>query len=108
MWSRQHHWSYGGENLGDELNSHVRFQFKNLWKTDLVLNRTFNEIDTRQLRGGPSLRIGGNTRAEAFLQTNTSKNLFFGAGADFRNYDDKINRKSGIYFSCAVAYKQSV
>ncbi len=95
---QQHHWSYGGENLGDELNSHVRFQFKNLWKTDLVLNRTFDEIDTRQLRGGPSLKIGGHTRAEAFVQTNTSKNLFFGAGADFRKYDDKLTESQEYTF----------
>ena len=94
----KHRWSYGGESVTDEINSHARFQFSNLWKLDLLLNRTFNELDTRQLRGGPALRIGGNTVAEFFVQTNTSKNLFFGAGAEFGAWDDKISQNSDYIF----------
>ncbi len=89
---QEHHWSYGGENLGDELNTHARFQFKNLWKVDFVLNRNFGEIDTRALRGGPSLRIDGGTKGEVFVQSNSSKDLFFGAGYELSRLDDKISR----------------
>ncbi|HKI89798.1 MAG TPA: DUF5916 domain-containing protein [Draconibacterium sp.] len=85
-----HHWSYGGENLGDAVNSHARFQFKNLWKVDVALNRIFSEIDTRGLRGGPALRIDGSTMSEIFVQTNSSKDLFIGTGYKMYRFDDKI------------------
>ena len=93
-----HRWSYGGENLADGLKSRTRLEFKNLWKFDLVLNRSFFEIDTRQLRGGPSLRIDGNTSGEFFVQSNTSKDLFFGAGAGFARYDDNISESEDFTF----------
>ena len=88
--SQVHHWSYGGENLGDAVNSHARLQFKNLWKLDLLVNRDFNEIDTRQLRGGPSLRIDPGTLADIFVQSNSSKDLFVGTGYRLYRSDDKI------------------
>lgn len=94
----EHNWSYGGEDLGGGVGSHARFQFSNLWKLDLLGGRVYDEIDTRQLRGGPSLRIGGNTNAEFFIQTNTSKDLFFGAGAEFVQWDDDISNSSDYTF----------
>jgi hypothetical protein len=91
-------WSFGGENTGDILSSRIRLQFKNLWKTDLIGNRSFYEVDTRQLRGGPSLRIDGNTSARLFIQTNSSKNLFLGGGPYFTWNDDKISRSERYTF----------
>ena len=82
----------------DHLNGHTRLQFKNLWRADIAVNRTFKEIDTRQLRGGPSLFIGGSTDAELFLQTNTSKDLFFGGGIEHTNFDDKISESKNYTF----------
>ncbi|HKJ79329.1 MAG TPA: DUF5916 domain-containing protein, partial [Prolixibacteraceae bacterium] len=90
----EHNWSYGGENLGGGIESHTRLQFSNLWKLDLLAGKVFDEVDTRQLRGGPSLRIGGNTNAQLFIQTNTSKNLFFGAGAEFARWDDNVSKSN--------------
>ena len=95
---QKHNWSYGGENIKDELDSHLRFRLKNYWMFDLDLDRIYNEIDTRQLRGGPSLRIDGNTSTEFFIQTNSSKDLFLAGGADFTNYDDKITFKNEYDF----------
>lgn len=96
---QQHLWSFGGENLGDNLNIITLLRFKNLWRFDMALNRTFNELDTRQLRGGPALWIGGNTATDFSAQTNYSKNLVFGAGANFARYDDKISKGQGFNFS---------
>jgi hypothetical protein len=93
-----HHWSFGGENLGDELDSHARFQFKNLWKVDLVFDRNFNTIDTRVLRGGPSLRIDNHSQGEIFVQTNSSKNLFLGAGYELTRFDEKISKENEYTF----------
>ncbi len=93
---QEHQWSYGGENLGGELRARGRARFSNLWTVDLVSERTFFEVDTRQLRGGPSLRIDGDKSVQFFVQTNPSKDLFFGGGGDFTRNDDNITQ-SNIY-----------
>lgn len=95
---QEHHWSYGGENIGDEFNAHARFQFKNYWKFDLILDRKLNTIDTRELRGGPSLRIDNSTRARVNLQTNSGKDLILGVSSYFRSSDDKISRDNYYQF----------
>ncbi|MFW5831429.1 MAG: DUF5916 domain-containing protein, partial [Prolixibacteraceae bacterium] len=94
----EHRWSYGGESLTDELKTRTRLVFKNLWKLDLLLNRTFFEIDTRQLRGGPSLRLGGNSHARFFVQTNSSKDLIFAAGTAYDVRDDNISNRLNYTF----------
>lgn len=96
--NQRHHWSFGGENLKDEFDTHFRFRTKNYWTFDFDLDRTYNEIDTRQLRGGPSLRIDGNTSGEIFIQTNKSRDLNFSAGVDFTRYDDKITSENEYTF----------
>ncbi len=88
---QKHKRSYGGEHLGNELSGRIRFQFTNLWRVDLAGGRKFFQIDTRQLRGGPSLRIDGSYSARIFLQTNSSKNLFLGGGPQIIWNDDKIS-----------------
>lgn len=87
-------WSYAGENLTGVLNTETKFTFKNYWSLRVDIDRTFNEIDTRQLRGGPALRIDGNTSAGYIFQTNSSKNFIFGTLMDFTKYDDKITWKN--------------
>jgi hypothetical protein len=96
--SQEYLWSYRGEKLNSELQAHGRVQLKNMWRVDLVGRRNFFEIDTRQLRGGPSLRIDGNTSTQFFLQTNTSKDLFMGAGTYFSRNDDKISKSNQYTF----------
>lgn len=49
---QRHLWSYGGENTLDRLDSEAKFTFKNYWMLKVAVDRTLNEIDTRQLRGG--------------------------------------------------------
>lgn len=88
---QRHHWSFGGESLKDELDSHMRLRFKNYYTLDLDLDRTYNEIDTRELRGGPSLRKDNNTSAQFFLQTNSTKKLFLGGGMDYTWFDNRLS-----------------
>lgn len=100
---QRQNWSYGGENLGGDLMGHVRLQFKNLWKLDLVADRSFYEVDTRKLWGGPSLRIDGEISGEVFLQTNSSKDLFFAGGVELMKNDDKVS--SGNYYTFYVQWQ---
>ena len=90
MFEQGHDWSYGGENLNNQLDFLAKLTFKNYWNFSPILQRTFNEIDTRQLRGGPSLRIDASTRAGILFQTNTSKKLAFATKIDFTRFDDNI------------------
>jgi hypothetical protein len=96
---QRHLWSYGGENTLDRFDSEAKFTFKNYWLFKLAIDRTFNEIDTRQLRGGPSLRIDGNTSTGFIFQTNSSKDLILATLFDFTKYDDKITWKNRYNFS---------
>ncbi len=91
---QRRNWSFGREKLMDIFNTELKFTFKNYWLLRVDVDRTFNEIDTRQLRGGPSLRIEGNTSAGYIFQTNSSKNFIFGTLMDFTKYDDKITWKN--------------
>lgn len=93
-----HHWSYGGENLGDELSANTRIQFKNRWRLDLFFDREFNTIDTRQLRGGPSLRIDNNNRWRVNLQTDPGKDVILGLSSYITRFDDKISQENYYQF----------
>ncbi|MEN8117062.1 MAG: DUF5916 domain-containing protein [Bacteroidota bacterium] len=96
--SQQHEWSYGGENLLDELDAMALFRFKNYWRLIVGAEHSFNEIDTRQLRGGPSLRIDNNTQGGISLSTDRAKDLFLSAGFDFSRSGDKITRENAFEF----------
>ncbi len=93
-----HHWSYGGENIGDEIIANSRIQFKNRWKLDLIYNRDFNTIDTRQLRGGPSLRIDNKNRGRINLQTDPGKNVIMGISSYLTRSSDKITKENYYQF----------
>lgn len=96
---QEHLWSFGGENLKDFLFTQAKLTFQNYWMLNITLDRTINEIDTRQLRGGPSLRIDGNTSVGLIFQTNSSKKLVFATRMDFTNFDDKITWRDKYDFS---------
>jgi hypothetical protein len=94
-----HDWSFGGENLKDRFSFEAKTTFKNYWTASMLLTRTFNEFDTRQLRGGPSLRIDNNTRAGFIFQTNSSKKLVMATKFDFMRFDDNITWRDKYDFS---------
>jgi len=96
---QEHLWSFGGENLKDFIFSQAKLTFKNYWILNMTLDRTINEIDTRQLRGGPSLRIDANTSAGLIFQTSSSKKLVFATRLDFTKFDDKITWRNKYDFS---------
>ena len=94
MLNQRHQWSFGGENLEDRLNAQLQLRFKNYWNLSFNLTRQFNELDTRQLRGGPALRIDGNTATGIILQTSNSKPFIVATRLNFTKFDDKITRKN--------------
>jgi hypothetical protein len=95
---QRHHWSYGGENLGDDLRAHSRLRFSNYWRFDALVSQSFQMIDTRVLRGGPSLRLDNKTIYNAMVQTNSSKDFFVALGAQFDRSSDKITNSNEYTF----------
>lgn len=94
-----HTWSFGGENLLDKLDAQAKFTYKNYWITTFDFYRKFNEVDTRQLRGGPSLRIDGENVGGFIFQTNSSKDVLFASRTYFMRGDDKISRRNSYDLS---------
>lgn len=95
---QRHSWSFGGENLGDYLRIHSRFRFKNYWRLDLLASHRFNTMETRVLRGGPSLRLDNENSYQLFVQTNSSKDLFIGVGAQYDRSADQITNANEYSF----------
>lgn len=94
MLDQRHHWSYGGENTKDELDSRFQLRFKNYWRFTVDLDRTYNILDTRQLRGGPALRIDPNTSLNFLLQSNRGKKVIMESMVDFTTYDEQVSWKN--------------
>jgi hypothetical protein len=99
LFEQEHNWSFGGENIKDGLDFQSKLTFKNYWNFTGHLNRTYNLFDTRELRGGPSLRIDGRNTAGIIFQTNSSKNLVFDTKMYFSQYDDNISWSNKYDFS---------
>jgi hypothetical protein len=83
-------WTFGRENIYSIMNLHGFFKFTNFWDVHLDFVRTFDRLDTRQLRGGPALRTDPYFISEIFFQTNSNKKLFIGAGADKKWVDGNV------------------
>jgi hypothetical protein len=96
--SNVNEWSFGGENTYNKFANHGYIKFSNLWSLHLILDRLYNVHDTRQLRGGPALRIDDMTSLEYFIQTNSTKNFFVGAGSNWYLYDKNYSYKQEYTF----------
>ncbi|MBN1819601.1 MAG: carbohydrate binding family 9 domain-containing protein [Prolixibacteraceae bacterium] len=93
-----HDWSWGGENIYNKFDNHAFIKFKNLWSLHLDFDRYFHFLDTRQLRGGPALRIDDMSSFEFFVQTNSAKDIFLGFGSNMDWYDQKISSSNDYTF----------
>jgi hypothetical protein len=91
-------WTFGRENTYDYLNLHGYLKFNNLWNVHLDYVRSFYKLDTRQLRGGPALMIDPYMTSEIFLQTNSSKKVFLGAGIHKKWVDRNLGGETDYTF----------
>jgi hypothetical protein len=87
---QRHDWTFGGENINDNFNLHAFYKFKNMWDVHLDGVRNLGKLDTRQLRGGPALRIDPYYNGEIFMQTNSNKKIFLGAGVNKKWVDRNV------------------
>jgi hypothetical protein len=61
-----------------------------MWNIHLDGVRNFGKLDTRQLRGGPALRIDPYYNGEIFIQTDSYKKIFLGAGLNRKWVDRNV------------------
>ena len=108
--TQNHQWSFGGENITDRLTSMAGFTFKNYWSVGLEFDRVFYELDTRQLRGGPALKIDGVSSLQVTLGTDRAKNFFCRTGTNQAFGDDKISGQQlyMFYFKWLINKRFSV
>jgi hypothetical protein len=87
-------WSFGGENTMNEIATHFILQSNNQWKYQVAYSFNFTHLDTRELRGGPALRMDGMHNLGAAVGTNSSKDLWGSLGAHYITYGaEESNRK---------------
>jgi len=95
---QSHVWSFGGENLLDNVAFDSKFRFKNLWISNFTLMRDINRFDTRELRGGPKLFKENITGGNLQVLTNSVKKLSFGVAGTISASEDRISHEKDYIF----------
>lgn len=103
--SQGHKWSYGGENIWDDMDIYLKARFSNYWRLNFLVDRVFKEIDTRELRGGAALRKDGYNTVRLALQTNAQRDLMLAANANYSRNDDGITEND--YYSFVINWHVS-
>ena len=73
-------WSFGGENTHNQLGGMFQMMNNKLWSFALAYTFDFSHLDTRELRGGPALRIDRQQMWGTSISSNPSKDFSGSAG----------------------------
>ncbi len=84
--SQQAQWSFGGENTLNSAGVSFTLKSNKLWTYMLTYNYEFTHINTRDLRGGPGLRIDGEHFSGVYLSTNGAKDFSGDAGFHYNTF----------------------
>ena len=84
--SQEAQWSFGGENTLNELGFNFLLRNNKLWGFMLNYNFAFSHLDTRELRGGPALRVDGEHQTGLMIRSNTSKDLSGSLGIHINSF----------------------
>jgi hypothetical protein len=68
-------WSFGGEHTGNEVGSSFSLMNTKLWRFHLSYSYDFSYLSTRELRGGPALRMDGEHMLGAYISSDKAKNF---------------------------------
>ncbi|MDX2430599.1 MAG: DUF5916 domain-containing protein [Bacteroides sp.] len=84
--SQKAQWSFGGENTLNSAGAFFTLKSNKLWTYMATYNYEFTHINTRDLRGGPGLRIDGEHLLGVYLSTNRAKDLSANAGFHYNTF----------------------
>jgi len=90
-------WSFGGENIQNltALNFHLRSN--SLWSFMLNYGFDASHLDTRDLRGGPAIRIDGEHQTGAMIMSNSSKDFSGSIGFHYNQYVAEGSHQEVVY-----------
>jgi hypothetical protein len=84
--SQEAQWSFGGENTLNEAGLNFTLRTNKLWSYILNYSFVFSHLDTRELWGGPAIRIDGEHQTGAMIKSNGSKDLSGSLGFHYNKY----------------------
>jgi hypothetical protein len=90
-------WSFGGENIQNltEVNFHLRTN--SLWSFMLNYGFDASHLDTRDLRGGPAIRVDGEHQSGAMIMSNSSRDFSGTLGFHYNQYLVKGSHQEVAY-----------
>jgi hypothetical protein len=116
--SLSNYWNMGGYYTSSRLRGSLFTQFTNKWRSMFFVNRRFEGLQTRELRGGPALMKPGRWENTMSLSTDHSKKIYFRFMFDSEVSDDRISSTflyspgltfrigNSIQFSSSVRYSR--
>ncbi len=90
-------WSFGGENTLHRAGAAFNLMNNRLWSFNLSYSYDFSHLDTRELRGGPALRVDGEHLAGASVSTNSARDLYGNSGVHYNVFGKNNAHQEVIY-----------
>jgi hypothetical protein len=101
--SLSNYWNMGGYYTSSRVRGSVMTQFTNKWRSMIALNRRFEGLQTRDLRGGPALLSPGKWENTISLSTDHSKKVFLRFFFDSEVSDDNVS--STFLYSPGMSFR---
>jgi hypothetical protein len=79
-------WSFGGENILNQTGAAFTLMNYKFWSFAIHYTYDFSHLDTRELRGGPALRVDGEHQTGAFISSNSAKDLSADFGVHYNQF----------------------
>ncbi|MBN1599650.1 MAG: carbohydrate binding family 9 domain-containing protein [Bacteroidales bacterium] len=76
-------YSFGGELADAQIQMNFENTFVNQWGSSLYLNTAFSSFESRELRGGPALRVNSGNELGIHMETNRSKDIYILGGVHY-------------------------
>jgi hypothetical protein len=82
-------WDFGGTLLAKQANTNFNMHFKNNWQWGAGATRTWEYTSNSAPRGGPSSKRPGQWSSWFWVNSDFTKKIYTGFGADFNDGDEK-------------------
>jgi hypothetical protein len=84
-------WNYGGESQGDGVQSEAGVQLRNYWRLNLSLGRSWNTLDDKLTRGGPTTIRPGISSLNGSVVSDTRRRFWLSV------YGTSVHREFGSW-----------
>lgn len=95
--------NFGGERLGEGIEYNGNMSFKNYWRAWAGGGIQTSGFETGLLRGGPSMKTPGNTRAHLGIETDERKKVVINFNGNFNKGFE--NSSDNLYTGIKISYK---